>query len=276
MRVLYIDELFLINLAADYFLLLGTAKLCGVAAKRRRLALGAVIGAVYAVVAALPRLELAAHPVFRVLSAAVMLLCSFGLRKKLLRYALVFFALSAAAAGAVAGLELAGGGAVIARVNLGVFAVAFLACYAVITLIFRRVARSGAQYAKLAISLGDRTITLRALIDTGNTLRDPVSDRAAAIAPASEIAALFPRDMRKRLLDALRMSPIDALPLLDFTPVAFRLLTYDAVGIESGALLCFIPDDATVDGAPRELIVAVSPNELADNVAYAAIISNDE
>ncbi|MDR0839213.1 MAG: sigma-E processing peptidase SpoIIGA, partial [Oscillospiraceae bacterium] len=41
MRVVYIDTLFAMNLIINYFLLLATAKICAVAAKRARLWLAA-------------------------------------------------------------------------------------------------------------------------------------------------------------------------------------------------------------------------------------------
>ena len=49
MRVVYVDTLFFLNLAVDYLLLLLTARLSGVYRSRRRLALGAAVGALRAV-----------------------------------------------------------------------------------------------------------------------------------------------------------------------------------------------------------------------------------
>ena len=48
MTVVYIDSLFLLNLIVDYLLLLATAKLAGEGICRPRLALGAAVGALYA------------------------------------------------------------------------------------------------------------------------------------------------------------------------------------------------------------------------------------
>ena len=54
MRVVYVDTLFFFNLAVDYLLLLLTARLSGVYRSRRRLALGAAVGALLAVVLYFP------------------------------------------------------------------------------------------------------------------------------------------------------------------------------------------------------------------------------
>ena len=56
MDIIYIDEIFLVNALADYVLLLSAATLRSLPLKRGRFALAAVLGALYAVLAALPPL----------------------------------------------------------------------------------------------------------------------------------------------------------------------------------------------------------------------------
>ena len=58
MDVIYIDRLFLINLLIDYLLLLLSARVSGLALRRWRYLLGALLGAAYAVLTLLPGLRL--------------------------------------------------------------------------------------------------------------------------------------------------------------------------------------------------------------------------
>ena len=47
METIYLDELFLLDLVVDYFLLLGTAKVCALPYRRGRFLAGAALGAVW-------------------------------------------------------------------------------------------------------------------------------------------------------------------------------------------------------------------------------------
>lgn len=71
MRI-YIDRVFLLNLAVDYLLLLAAARLAGIPLRRLRLLLCAAGGGLYAAVVFLPGLGWLAHPVGKVVSGAAM------------------------------------------------------------------------------------------------------------------------------------------------------------------------------------------------------------
>ena len=53
MEIVYIDSLFLLNFIIDYLLLLAVGKICALPLRRWRMLLGALWGAVYAVLAVL-------------------------------------------------------------------------------------------------------------------------------------------------------------------------------------------------------------------------------
>ena len=279
MRVIYIDTLFFTNLIINYFLLLGAAKICGIAALRRRLWLGAALGGAYAVLCALPRLAVLSHVLINVPIAGVMLLLAFGWRRlaggrRLMRVALVFFALAMCAAGAVTAIGLLAGGQP-DPVSLRVLVITFGVCYAATTLVFRRAGREPGQMREVKIEALGRSVTLRALVDTGNSLTDPLSGAKVCVVCAHDLLQIIPGHQRLRFEDAVKSGNPGALITLNALPcgISFRLVPYSAVGTASGLLLAFRPERITVDGKEsRDLIVAVSPNEVADNVTYSALI----
>ena len=65
MTVVYLDRVVLLNLAVDYLLLLATARLAGLPLRRRRLALAAALGALYAAAVFLHGCRMLAHPACR-------------------------------------------------------------------------------------------------------------------------------------------------------------------------------------------------------------------
>ena len=151
MTVVYIDLLFLLNLTANYLLLLAAGRMAGAVLARWRIGLGAALGALYAALIFLPGLGwLAAWPC-RVASGVLMALTAYGGERQLLRVTVLFFGAAAGLAGAVLALELLGGtpltlerGVYYSKVDLRLLLVLFTGCYFVLSLFFRRVATGAA------------------------------------------------------------------------------------------------------------------------------------
>ena len=108
MTVVYIDLLFLLNLTANYLLLLAAGRMAGAGLYRWRIGLGAAAGALYAALIFFPGLAWLAHWPCKLVSGVLMVLIAYGGEVRLLRVTVLFFGASAALAGAVLGLELLG------------------------------------------------------------------------------------------------------------------------------------------------------------------------
>ena len=108
MTVVYIDLLFLLNLIANYLLLLAAGRMAGAVLARWRIGLGAGLGALYAALLFLPGLGWLAQWPCKLAAGILMALAAYGGERRLLRVTVVFFGASAALAGAVLGLELLG------------------------------------------------------------------------------------------------------------------------------------------------------------------------
>ena len=141
MTVVYIDLLFVLNLTANYLLLLAAGRMAGAVLARWRIGLGAALGALYAVLIFVPGLGwLAAWPC-RAASGVLMVLTAYGGERQLLRLAVLFFGASAGLAGAVLALELLGSGPLMlehgvfySQIDLRLLLVLFAACYFVLSL----------------------------------------------------------------------------------------------------------------------------------------------
>ena len=53
--------------------------------------------------------------------------------------------------------------------------------------------------AKLSVDFGFGEVRLRALVDSGNLLKDPIGGRGVVVAKASKILPILPQDLRERL-----------------------------------------------------------------------------
>lgn len=281
MTVVYIDALFLLNLIVNYLLLLAAAKLAGEPLRRLRLAAGAALGGLYAAAIFFPGMGFLTHPLCKLGAAVLMLLTGVGGSRRLLRVTLVFFGLSCAFGGGIFAIGLLGGrgltlrnGVLYSVMDLRILLLSAAVCYAVLTLVFRRTARHGRREVLPAVLiLEGRRVAVNALVDTGNTLTDPVTGRPVMVAEGSRLSPLLPGE---RVLDekALR-DPVGTLERLSRGGRGrrFRLLPYQAVGVECGMLLALRLDDARVGAEDYGgILVALSPNPVSDGGGYSALI----
>ena len=273
MRVIYADTLILWNAAVDYLLLLSAGKFCALPLHRVRMALGALWGGAFALLAAV-------YPgLFGLWSAklaagALAVIVAFGAHRRTLRAVAAFYAVAAAfggavyAAAALRGEPLEQG----LPVSMPVLLLSFALCYSALTLAFRHIGRRTERMLHRAeVMLGGRTARFAVLDDSGNELIDPVSGCAVLIAAPAALAPLFDRP------ELLEAPPAEAIERLCRRPdggrVRFRLLPCRCAAEAHGLLLCFRPDELLVDGAARDdLLVAVSRGALAPDGAYEGIL----
>lgn len=273
----YLDTLFLLNFLMDYLLLLVTAKVAGEPFRRLRLALGGLVGALFAAVVFLPGWEWLTHPACKLGSAVLMLLAAFGGSRHLLRLGLLFFALSCGLGGGVLVIGLLSGrglafhnGVLSTGMDLKAVMLSAAVCYAVLTLVFRRSGRHvGRELTPAVVSIGGESVLLTALRDTGNTLTDPVTGRPVLVTEGARLRQLLPEE----LLTELR-EPTEAMERFAQSPLGrrLRLLPYRAVGVDCGFLLAVRADRVSVGGEEYGgLLVALSPTPVSDGGGYQAL-----
>lgn len=274
MTVVYIDLLFLLNLTANYLLLLAAGRMAGAVLIRWRIGLGAGAGALYASLIFLPGLVWLAQWPCKVAVGVLMPLIAYGGEGHLLRITVLFFGASAALAGAVLGLELLGNvsltlehGVFYSPMDMRLLLLLFILCYCVLSLFFRRTGQHKRETAQVKIVFDTGEVSLTALWDTGHTLADPVDNRPVVVACWQALAGVLPS----------WADPADPIRSVERCHAAgsrqARLVPYRAVGVECGMLLALRAQQVAVDGKPLgRLLVALSPTPVDDGSGYQALI----
>lgn len=274
MTVVYIDLLFLLNLTANYLLLLAAGRMAGAALVRWRIGLGAAVGALYAALIFLPGMAWLAQWPCKLAVGVAMPLAAYGGERYLFRVTELFFGASAALAGAILGLELLGNvpltlehGVFYSQMDLRLLLLIFVACYFVLSLFFRRIGQHSGGLAHVSIVFDAGTVELSALRDTGHTLTDPVDSRPVVVVCCQTLAEILPD----------WADPADPIQSLERCHAAgfhqARLVPYRSVGVECGMLLALRARQVIVDGKPQgRLLVALSPTSVDDGGGYQALI----
>lgn len=260
----YIDVIFLINLMTNYVTLCSAAMITGARKKNIRIWCAAALGGIYAtLIFAFEQLNFIW---VKLLVGALMILVAFG-RKKVIRMLFTYFGVSAVFAGIALAVSYLFGDGIASEENFIYLGIASSVSYLILLFIFKPLSYGVEEkrVVPLEITHNGKSVKINALLDTGNTLRDPLTNTRAVVVNISAIDELFANyeiDLIKRLSEE---NAILSLPKM------FRLIPYKTVE-RGGFMLAFRPDKILIDGKERELLVAICKNEISDGGNYSALV----
>ncbi len=272
--IIYADVLIVLNAYVDYILILSTEKIFKAEVRLYRRLLGAFTGALTSLVIFLPIKTEFVSFLLGIISAMLISSVSFGLKniRIMLKCCFVMYALSCAYCGIMLLLwQLTQINGIIINNNIVYFNISPLflilstvVCYAVISFISKLLSRRRSIPAcTVDITLGDKCLSLKAMVDTGNTLHDSLSGLPVIIIDNQSGLNLLGVDLND--IDT------DTLIMLDLN--GFRLIPCSSA-VGKACLPAFRPDSLMLcvnnEYSFLKAYVAVSQAMLADG--FSAIV----
>ena len=209
---IYLDIVFLENIIMNYIILFGTATIAKVIPKHIRIILASTIGAIYAIVAYCSALKIYSTVLLKFILSIIIVHIAFNPQniKNLLKQLLLFYLTSFVFGGAAFFLiYVVKPQDIIIKngVYVGVYPikVAFLGAilgFCVIILsykIIRTKFSKKALFCNVKISLNGKKIETVAMIDTGNLLKDPISNSPVIIVEHSLLYDILPKQILNNL-----------------------------------------------------------------------------
>lgn len=205
----YADVLIVVNLFVNYTLLLCSSMIIKRHVTSLRIFIGAAVGAFYGLVIFLPQLPDVAEFLLRIVASALIVLASFGYRniRLFLRCFFTFFAVSFAFGGIMLVLWVTvapvgmiyNNGAVYFDINLTILAVSAVISFAVVSLIAKFTERRAPKESVAFVTVYNkgRTAALKALIDTGNSLREGFSGYPVMLGEIGSLDKVMPEAIRE-------------------------------------------------------------------------------
>lgn len=227
-----------LNFGVELLLLAGTNRLAGRSSQPWRLCAGAALGAVYTGTCLLPGGGFLVDFPWRLVSLALVSILAFGWDASGWKRCGIFSLLTMALGGMAASLNR-GGCWMVGLCGLGIWAVSQLS--------FR-----SSRIVPVEIWGREGRVSLLALRDTGNNLRDPVSGEQVLVVggePARKLTGLSPEQLRQPL------QSITAFPGL-------RLIPYHAIGQSCGLMLAMRFSKVKIGSQVRSLVVGFAPQGL--------------
>lgn len=250
---IYLDLVVILNFLVDFLLLLGTNRLSGFPLGVKRAAAAAVLGSVYSGACMLPGFRFLGSILWRTVSLGGMAVVAFGCNRSALKRGGVFVLLSMALGGIAMGF------------GKGSFAMLVLAAAGV--WILCRIAFGGTvggrEYVPISITYGENNVSLIALRDSGNTLRDPITGEQVLVISADAAQALT------GLSEPQLRTPLETLALRP--KPGLRLIPYRAVGQSGGMLLAMRFENVKIGSRTQSALVAFAPEGFGRGEVYQAL-----
>lgn len=250
--IVYADVIMLLNFLVDYLLILGTNKINGDSGGHKRAILGGVIGSVYSGICLISQLAFLSGEFWRTICLLGISVVSFGWNKGLLRRTVTFLLLCMTLGGLALGI------------GSGSFGTILGCCLVIFLLIqFGIVRVSGQKYVNVELSCSGKYVRVKALQDTGNMLRDPLTGNAVIVTGPDVAWKLF-GITKESLVDPIFCVAEANIPGL-------RLLPYRCVGQSGGMLLAAKVDKIFINGKSTEALVAFAPNVIGGSEFQALV-----
>lgn len=245
------DVLVFLNFVVDYFLLVGVKTLNRANIRLRRMLLGALVAALCSITIFLPGDNPFLSTLYQLLTALLVVWATFGFGcvGRYLRLCASFFGISFVYAGVMFALWLTfqpsgmviQNGVVYFDISPMVLLISSLAAYLAILLLRRLTQRSELHQrtVQLDVELEDRQTSLCALVDTGHSLSDVMSNAPVVVVEYAQIDPILPEHCRK----LYREGNITDVPKGFET--RFRMIPFSTIG-GSGMLPAFRADQVVL------------------------------
>lgn len=249
----YLDLAVLLNSAVDFLLLMGTNALAGFPSGWKRNLLAAALGGLYGGICFLQGFRFLGNSFWRMVFLGLMAAVAFGWNRSSLKRTGIFLLLSMAMGGIALGF------------GQGRFTTLVLS--ALVLWLLCRLAFGGKvgqrSYVPVTIVHEGRQVSMLALEDTGNTLRDPLTGEGVLVVSA-DAAEKLTGLTKKQLAVPLETLAAGALPGL-------RLIPYHAVGQRAGLLLALRFENVRIGSRKQAALVAFAPEGLGEGTMYQAL-----
>ena len=223
--VIYVDMLILINFVADYFLLKSTAAILKVFIPFWRMSLSALLASAVSLYIFLPKINVLLSLFIRIFFCFIIVLCAFGFnsKKQFLKAALCFSGLTLAFAGVLyAAFELFSPRGMhynntVAYFDISplVFILSATAFYIMVNILdFFFSKKNSTKKCEITLFVENESKKLSALLDSGNSLSDPLSDSAVIIVNKKDVETLLDKEEDKRRFCIIPCSSVTGESLL--------------------------------------------------------------
>ena len=291
----YLDIVFLENLLMNYIIIYASGVVIKAEVKKLRLFIASSVGAIYTIVMYLDVIPIYSNFIMKIVLSIVIVYISFKPKtvKKLIKEIVIFYLVSFVFGGCVFALmyflkpqmaEIRNGvfvGAYPLKVAIIGGMIAFIIIQASFKIVKTKISKKDMIY-DMEIIINKKTVKIKALLDTGNLLKDPLTGLAVIVVEHKSLYTIIPKDILDNISKIIGGDIVDLSKNEEFNKIIsrFRIIPFSSLGKQNGLLLGIKADgiNILVDEKTEHIknaIIGIYDKSLTKNGIYSAIFGLD-
>ncbi len=291
---IYLDVILLENLCMNYIILFATGLIHRTKIKKIRILFSSLMGGVYSILSFALVLEVYSNIIFKILLSIVMVYIAFypSNVKMLVKELIIFYLVSFAFGGCAFALLyfikpqdiLMRNGVLTGTYPIKIALLGGMVGFVIVNIAFKVVKGKLSKkdmFCEIIIYLNEKVKKIKAFIDTGNLLKDPISGMPVVVVESVELEEMIPREIMKHLNEILEGKEYDILSQMPTAyQLKFRVIPFSSLGKQNGLLLGFIADKVELETEERKeelsnVIIGIYEKNLTKNGAYTGLVGMD-
>lgn len=288
---IYLDVVFIENVIMNYIILYGTAIIAKIIPKHIRLILASTVGAIYSIIAYMSILKIYSNIILKVILSIVIVYIAFNppninkTIKELILFYLTSFVFGGAAFFLIYIVKpqdiIMQNGVYVGTYPLKIaFFGAILGFIVVITsfrIIKTKLSRKS-LLCNIKIKLQNKKVETVAMIDTGNLLKDPISNAPVIVVEHSLLYNILPKQILNNL-DNILGGELENIPedVKEKYISKLKVIPFSSLGKQNGILLGIKADEINIESEDNNItkdnvIVGIYDKSLTKRGEYRALV----
>ena len=288
---IYIDVVFIENLIMNYIILFATSIIIKVKVKHIRLILASSLGAIYSIIAYMSILEMYSSVILKIILSVIIVYIAYNPQnvKNMWKYLVIFYMTSFVFGGAAFALIyivkpqdiLMKNGLFLGTYPLKTIILGTIVAFVVIVTSFKLVKSKISKkdmFCTIKININKVEIETKAMIDTGNLLKEPFSNTPVIVVEHTLLYDCMPKEILNNLENILGGDFENISEEVKNKYISkLKVIPFSSLGKQNGMLIGIKPEEVTVINDENEnkinnVIIGIYNKSLTKRGEYRALI----
>ena len=288
---IYIDIVLIENLIMNYIILYATGVLAKVPPKQTRLIIASLIGAIYAIIAYMSILRIYSTFILKIILSIIIVYIAFNPKniKKMLKQLVLFYLTSFVFGGAAFFLIyvvkpqniIMKNGVFVGTYPLKIAILGAVVGFIVVVLTYKIISHKLSKkslFCNIKIKLCNNELKTTALIDTGNLLKDPISNMPVIVVEHTALYDILPKQILNNLEKILGGELENFSEDIKKEYISkLKVIPFSSLGKQNGMLLGIKADEVNIENEEENItkenvIVGIYDKALTKKGEYRALI----
>ena len=293
--VIYLDVVFLENIIMNYIIIYATGIVVKSEIKQWRILIASSIGAIYTIAMYISTIPIYSNFIMKLILSLVIIYVAFIPKniKKTLKILLIFYLVSFVFGGCIFALmyiitpKLAQikNGVFVGTYPIKIALIGGIISFVIIQISFKmvknKISKKDVIY-NIEIIINNKKTEVKALLDTGNLLKEPITGMSVIIVEHKSLNKIVPTEILNNLNKIIGGDTYELLENEEFSKIIsrFRMIPFSSLGKQNGLLLGLKADSINIilDEKTEKInnvIIGIYDKSFTKNGMYSAIFGLD-